>query len=116
MRLVDDKMHTQSAHSALVDICRIAKCLFISYTLTEWYILFLLWVHQAVIKIGNICSVYSLTFPTFTFRMVLKYVQNVPKVIMIMTRKKRINVLVTKRRVWKIMLPVHGQTRRRYSF
>jgi len=57
VRLVDDKMHTQSAHSALVDICRIAKWLFslscgISYALTEWYILFL-WVHQAVMKIGK---------------------------------------------------------------
>lgn len=64
---------------------------------------------------GEIFALYSLTFPTFTFRMVLKYVQNVPKAIMI-TRKKRINVLMTKRKVWKIMLPVHGQTPRRYSF
>jgi hypothetical protein len=64
----------------------------------------------------EIFALYSLTFPTFTFRMVLKYVQNVPKAIMIITRKKRINVLVTKRTVWKIMLPVHGQMRRRYSF
>ena len=63
----------------------------------------------------EIFDLYSLTFPTFTFRMVLKFVQNVPKAIMIIIRKKRINVRVTRRRVWK-NLPVHGQTRKHYSF